>query len=224
MMPKPVYFYHIMKTAGTAINYAFFSSSGENAEIVYNILNKKGNYSAGSIKFTRRIEKIKSGYFTYGFSHEPYHKLNLSTSHFTFTCLRDPYDRILSIWNALLTEKSRGNHRPGHKWLGRSFSDFLNKMPATVLNGHIWMFSRNLNVDEALKNLYKCNMILLYEKIDEDIEKLGKATDWHLDLKRVNVSETHKELSGEDKENLMHKLTKEYEFYKRARKKVLNVG
>lgn len=213
-----------MKTAGTAINYAFFSSVGADPEAVYSILNRKGSYSVNGVNFTRKVSLIKSGNFTYGFSHEPTHKLTISKSHYTFTCLRDPFSRVLSIWNALLTEKARGNKRPGHKWLGRSFSDFLSKIPITVLNGHLWMFSRNLSVEEALKNISKCNMVIFFEDLNKGVGQLSQATGWSLNLSRVNVSEFSEEISIGDKKILLSKLKKEYDFYNRTREKVMNVG
>ncbi|MBD3262194.1 MAG: hypothetical protein GF334_11105 [Candidatus Altiarchaeales archaeon] len=223
-MRKQVYFYHVMKTAGTAINFAFFSSAGANPKEVYNILNEKEYHQIKGLVFTRGFDQISSNRFSYGFSHEPFYNFSLNENAFTFTCFRDPAERVISIWNALLTQKNRGNYRPGHKWLGSSFSEFLDNIPEPVLNGYLSMFSRGLCVDEGYANVLTCDKVLLFERLEKDIVGLSRATGWPLCLNRVNVSDVSETICSIDRKRLFLMLEKEYDLYNRVREKVLHVG
>ena len=132
---------------------------------------------------------IERGHFFYGFSHLPRHQLKLKADTFTLTCLRDPYKRIVSLYNMLIDQVENDPLHPGLKsqkqWLGNSFSDFIDRIPKNELLNQLYIFSEDYNVDEAVKKIKALEFYFFTESFDSDILQLNKILG--LNLKPMHV-------------------------------------
>jgi len=146
-----IYNYHIRKTGGTSIHYAFLTHSGAaDLDRFYQQIAQKKNQRViandkAFVGWNTRL--IQEGKYFYGFGHTPAHELTLPKNVFTFTCLRDPARRVLSHYKMLCYFRDNqvtqeGMHVEG-KWLGDSFDDFLKNIPKQHLMNQLYMFSKN---------------------------------------------------------------------------------
>lgn len=215
---KRIYNVHIRKTGGTSLNNSFLEISGGQSEKLYNDL---------SISLTYRIEKnskvfvgwdkslIERGNYFFAFSHIPYHKLKLPSETFTITCFRDPVIRVISHYKMLLYYKQNKINHPCMKlesrWLGKSFSDFLLRIPNEHLLGQLYMFSESYDISEAVNRLEKINCIMFTENFSAGIEKINNLTGLKLESRHQRKSELNLALPEGDLSLLREKLEKEYE-------------
>lgn len=215
-----VHYYHIPKTAGTAINFAFFNLSGSNSSEVYEQLNRapKRIVEISDYRFIRDAKDLTQvGDFNYSFSHYPAYSISLPVDTYQFTCVRHPGDRVLSVYRALNMIRERGEKRPGLKWIGSTFEDFLKRIPRKELLGDIHMFSPNGNPKEAADScINQCDRIILYEKIHEQVDLLRRDLDLPLELREVNASNYHVQ-ENLDMDLLVRKIGPSMDFYKRIR-------
>jgi len=188
---KRVYLYHIRKTGGTSLNNMFLSLADDDKNL-YKKLNRSLSQrfiSNGFVIQGWNPLLIERGHFFYGFSHLPSHQLNLKSDTFTITCLRDPYKRIVSLYNMLIDQVENDPLHPGLKsqkqWLGNSFSDFIDRVPKYELLNQLYMFSENYDIDEAVKKIKSLGFYFFTESFDSDIIQINKILD--LSLKPIHV-------------------------------------
>src|SRR5690606_7964561 len=137
-----VYHIHIRKSAGTSINAAFWCLAGYNLKSV----KREPIVVKSPYVFVRNNKAlIEGGNYFYGNSHIPLWKLALLEKTFVFCMLRDPYERLVSLYRYLfhlasLNPKTAGKIEPGFKalkyqldWVGESFSVFLDRIPQNHL-------------------------------------------------------------------------------------------
>jgi len=121
---------------------------------------------------------LEKGDYFYGFSHMPKHKIKIPKDTFTFTILRDPVKRLISHYKMINEFKRRNRNHPSYKlegkWLGNSFSEFLDNVPDNYLMNQLYMFSENLNVNEAFKNINKCSQVIFLDDFDKGVRELFK--------------------------------------------------
>ena len=106
------------------------------------------------------LRHLKRGDFWYGFSHTEFDKLfPLKKNTFTFSFLRNPIERLLSHYNMIkdweINRQPTSAFEIEGRWLGNSFSEFLEKIPSQHLQNQLFMFSNSFDIDNALKNLKK---------------------------------------------------------------------
>lgn len=215
---KRVYNFHIRKTGGTSLNNSFLEISGGNSGELYNNL---------AISLAYRIEKnskvfvgwnkslIEGGNYFFAFSHIPYHKIKLPPETFTITCFRDPLVRVISHYKMLLYYKQNKINHPcmnlESRWLGKSFSDFILRIPSEHLLGQLYMFSEIFDISEALNRLKKINCIMFTENFSAGIETINNLTGLKLESRHQRKSELNLALPEGDLSLLREKLEKEYE-------------
>jgi hypothetical protein len=220
-----IYHIHIRKTAGTSVNAAFwkladydFSSAGKESLLM------KSDF----IAVRHHFDLINRGCYHYANSHAPIWKLELKPDTFTFTVLREPLKRLISLYKYYYWhehEREWASTDPQHKnvlnythWLGNNFEDFLNNLPRMHRENQLYMFSGNFDVDEALKNLSTVSAVYHQQDLQQlevdvanrfNLEiKIGKERSYSYDLPR-EISE--KEIS------LAKSLLKdEYKFYNKV--------
>lgn len=219
---SPIYHYHIRKTAGTSINYAFIKEllNGD-VEKNYALLAKKYNhrlYNQEQIIVGWNKKLINSCKYSFAFSHLPYHKVNLKDkSTYTITCLRNPIDRLISHYNMLMHYKKNSvSHecmRTEGVWLGKSFSDFLNNVPENHLKNQLFMFSERMELNEAIDNISKLNKVLFTDNLATDLNQLGKEVGLNLESFNKKSYNTKSEINDSDKNMLIEMLGEEITFY-----------
>lgn len=214
---NPIYHVHIRKTGGTSINYSFLEQIDKDAKTIYDELIKKENHRL--IKDDKVLvgwnkQFINQGYFTYAFSHIPLHELSLNPDTFIFTCMRDPARRVISLYNMLrFYEINEINHpcmKTQGKWLGDSFDYFLNTIPKEHFLNQIFMFSKNIEINEAFDKLCSLNHIVFTETLSQDMTDLGQKLNLDLSISNQK-SYGHKEnISESQKSKLIELLEPEY--------------
>ena len=120
MIYKDFVFIHIPKTGGSSIR----SSLGDNYELIYNasVINlKKLGYKNNNEKFEKYNFTIHS--FK---DHLPYQLIKREeySSKYTFTFIRNPYSRIVSLYYECISAELHRNNLSITKYI--SFEDFLN--------------------------------------------------------------------------------------------------
>lgn len=174
------YFYHIRKTGGRAIIYAFMQNSehrdyldGGGCHPLYKrlcdskILNIQGN------TFVCHHKKyIESGNYHFGFSHMPQHGIHFQKPRITITCIREPVERFFSYYANMKRERERFKHSQA-KYIDLPFIEFVRRVDRIHLLPTVYMFSKTFNVDEAFNNLMKVDHILYHDKLDEGLIGLG---------------------------------------------------
>lgn len=217
---RPVYHVHVRKTAGTSINLSFFSNyTNEDPDAFYQQLVKKNNsrlISGDDIIVGWDQSRISQGEFNYAFSHIPLHQLNLDSSVFKFTCLRDPVKRFVSHYNMLMYYK---NHEPEHpvlrgegQWLGSSFDDFLNNVPTHHLKNQLHMFSSKLDHLEATDTVMQLDHVMFTESLATDLKELETKLSVQLPLLRSKSYGFKADISEDSLDHLREILDDEYTF------------
>lgn len=177
---RRIYLYHVQKTAGTSLNYAFLSLGGENPADVslarlgtgMRTISNKYVYAGWNVKL------IQEGHYFYAFSHVPMHTLKLPSKTFTITCLRDPKKRVMSSYKEFLEFKVNNIDHPcraySDAWIGNSFGDFLKNAPKTELTQQLYMFSKRMDIEEAFDNILSCSFFFRTERFEQGLQQLSQ--------------------------------------------------
>ncbi len=214
-----VYHYHIRKTGGTSLNYAFFRLSGDDPKQLYARINEHGAVTSGGIRYVGwRRPLIAAGNWDYGFAHAAFHNVGMPDDTYTFTVLRDPAARVLSHYKMLLHMRDHEPNHPGYikeaSWIDGGFDGFLERMDRRELLRQVFMFSREMNVDEALQNLgWVDRVLLLDDNFEDDLEAL--RGDISLDLQYIHERAAKAEFQPSDDQHarLRELLEPEYRLY-----------
>jgi hypothetical protein len=215
---KRIYHIHNEKTAGTSLNHIFLSLGGEEGKIVYNrMLNNPGWFAISNGKIFGGWNKnfIEFGNYFYAFSHVPMHMLQLPPKTFTITCLRDPVSRFISNYKEKLSYKINNIDHPSlksrDKWFGKSFQDYILTVPREFLLGQLYMFSEQLDINEALDNITNCSHFFFTEQFSYGLQKLSSKIGFSLKEIHVRKSTNNDiKISEKDKYILRDLLDPEY--------------
>lgn len=219
---KRIYFFHIRKCGGTSLNKMFLALSDNSPHQLYKqLVDAPGHMiiSKNIVYVGWNKKLINKGDYFYAFSHLPLHKLQLPPKTFTITCFRDPVTRVISHYNMLLFYKYNNINHPcmkiEEKWLGNSFSDFLHNIPKKHLLNQLYMFSKNFDINEALRNIEKSVCYYFFtEEFTKGIIELNQVLDFKLVPLHERQSRQPLMICKKDKELLKDKLKKEYDMIK----------
>ncbi|MDX1683706.1 MAG: sulfotransferase family 2 domain-containing protein [Saprospiraceae bacterium] len=224
----PIYHVHIRKTGGTSINHAIISelTSEDDEEVVNRMRDSnlqqvisEGRVFAG---WSKRI--INHGTFNFAFSHTPIERLTLSKDTFIFTCLRHPIDRLYSHYKMLKGYLANDVDKPcvifEGPWAKGSFTEFLQKASKEARENQLYMFSTMYDVEDALQNIRRCDMILMFDRLGDDIKKLSESLNLNLKLPYKNRSMSDDIISEEEKEMVKELLKDELDFYNTVRSEI----
>lgn len=211
-----IYFFHIRKTAGTSLNNMIcYYSSGD--ESLFDNLSRKRNHRLlaknGKIYVGWNQHLIEEGNYYYAFSHIPKHFLNLPEKTFTITCLRDPAKRVISHYKMLLEEPKKNKRKlinNEYKWLGKSFSDFLDNIPRNHLLNQLYTFSSKCDIQEAYDNIIQCSYFFFTEEFNNGIANLSKVFGFNMSQMHRRKSNVEVDLTKSDLDRLMSLLKDEY--------------
>ena len=225
---KRIYHVHVRKSAGTSINAAFW----ELGDLSLKKLKREPIAIRKKLVFVRNNKDlIEAGNYFYANSHMPFWSLQLPEDTFTFCMLRDPYERLVSLYKYYLwvanTPKTEAiKIEPYYKtlikhtgWLGNSFSDFLDNLPKKHCANQLFMFSENYDVKEALFNLKKISSFYFQENFDGAIQDLSKTLQLELTFKRERkFKKIDFSITEDEKSKALQILKDEYIFYNRLKK------
>lgn len=174
-----IYHFHIMKTGGTSINYAFFEglSGNHSPQDVYRIINEDFVYRAGGTVICGWLRHlIEAGIGDYAFSHIEGHTLDLPPDTMTITCLRNPAERVFSFFahERAHAASPAPLHQQLAPLLNGSAEDFFRNLPKHLLLGQIAMFSPRLDVNEAADRILALDEVFFTEEMDAAFQRIGE--------------------------------------------------
>ncbi len=221
---RRVYHYHVRKTGGSSLNYMFLALAGGDPEKRYARLAQKENHRlilGDKVYIGWNVSLIEGGNFFYAFSHTPAHKIRLPADTFTVTCFRDPVRRVISLYNMLCYYREKKVAHPcmavQGKWLGESFGAFIRNVPRNHLLRQLYMFSPNLDIDEALENIQKTDYFFFTENFNAGIAELNRKIGMALSPLHIKKARIAYEIKPWEKDDLRELLTREYDLIGRLR-------
>ena len=195
---RRVYLYHIRKTAGTSIAFAFMRLAGVDPYLIENRLSRFAFAQTNGYRYVAHNEElIRQGKYFFAFSHFPAYVVNPpKVGTFKFTVLRDPVDRVVSLYRYLACPDADASFSltapiEERRWAVDGFDRFLDQIPPYHLTNQLHMFSRSLSVNEAVDCLNKLDMVLHAERINCDLTRLQEALNLQFSLKRERRSLFH---------------------------------
>ena len=199
----------------------FLGSDGEDPEENYKkLVSSPGNHliekGRGFVGWNRKA--IERGNYFYGFSHEPFHQISLPPRTFTLTCFRDPFERIFSHYRMLREYRREGVNHPCMEtegaWLQDpgGFDEFLNRIPPEQLMRQLYMFSKTFDIQEALGNIKKINLILSTKFLQTGVDRINLIFGKNLQVSHRRATLYQERLEEKLKIKAMGLLQKEYTF------------
>lgn len=192
---RRIYMYHVRKTAGTSMAFAFMRLADTDPYLIERRLARfTFAYSNGFRYVANNPTLIRQGNYFFAHGHAPEYAVDPpETGTFKFTILRDPIDRVLSLYRYLAqpeADLSFAMTAPDEqrRWAMEGFDSFLDQIPSGYITNQLHMFSRSGSVDEAVECLGKLNMVLRTERIDLDLARLQEALGLQLSLSRQRAS------------------------------------
>jgi hypothetical protein len=223
-----IYHIHIRKSAGSSLNNLFFNQAALSLKEFW----REPLYiKNGKVFVQHQKPHINKGDYYYASSHWPIWDLHLPPNTFTYCILRDPVDRLISLykyycWVAQVDEKTGYSKDPSYysllqqkSLLNKAFKEFVNNLSNKYLFNQLYMFDQNLNPNKALELLSKVDKVYFFDDIQFAIEDLVSS----LNLKPLTPSKERSfqnvsySVTEEDKEFAKEKLALEIEFYQKAR-------
>jgi hypothetical protein len=199
----------------------FLGWEGEDPEENYKkLVSSPGNHliekGRGFVGWNRKA--IERGNYFYGFSHEPFHQIRLPPRTFTLTCFRDPFERTFSHYRMLQEYRRKGVNHPCMEtegaWLEEpgGFDEFLNRIPPEQLMRQLYMFSKTFDIQEALVNIKKINLILSTKFLQTGVDRINLIFGKNLQVPHRRATLYQERLEEKSKNKAMGLLQKEYTF------------
>jgi hypothetical protein len=193
-------FLHIPKTGGTTLNSIFRKQY--NIDEIYDHGSLEGNIinvNQLNVEQKRKIKAI-SGHNVYGI-----HELYFSKPFSYFTMLRDPVDRVISLYYFLR------NYKGYERLKGMSLEEYVIK-ENEAHNGQTVLLSGlpvNPNIEKAKENLKTFSVVGITEMFNESLFLLKKEYEWdNIDYLKQNI--TRKRPSKEKVSPTLINLIKKY--------------
>lgn len=222
---KGVYHYHIRKSGGTSLNFSFLSLYEDNPQKVYrNIIKSsdKRQMLNRKVYLGWDINKIQSGNFFYGWSHQPMHQVQVPKSHFTVTILRNPLKRVLSHYKMVYRHVNQGIKHPiakrEGKYLGKGLGDYLDNIPKSILLTQLFMFSKNFSVDDAFNNITSLSYFFFTENYEDGLKGLSNKLEIKLKPMHIRKSDLKIKVTQKERKKMNKLLRPEILLYNKLQK------
>ena len=222
---KRIYHYHVRKTGGTSINHMFLLLADEHRSDLYEDLgnNLIHRVIAEPYVFVGwNAGLIEKGAYSFAFSHIPEHSINIPDNTYKFTCLRDPVERIVSHYKMVKNYVENNIPHPmirrESEWLGENIIDFVQNMPDEHLFNQLYMFSSNINVEEALEKLASLDRVLMTESLALGVDALANDLLLTLQPQHVRRAKNKVSMTASELEILRETLDNEYNLLHKCKK------
>jgi Sulfotransferase family len=192
---RRIYLYHVRKTAGTSIAFALMRLARTDPHLVDRRLARLGFAQRHGYRYVAgNAALIRQGSYFFAFSHLPAYTIEPpEVGTFKFTVLRDPIERVVSLYRYLASPEADSSY--SHKapieqqrWATEGFDRFLDQIPSQHLTNQLHMFSKSSSVDEAVNCLNQLDSVLRTEHLDRDLDRLQEALDLRFSLTRERSS------------------------------------
>jgi hypothetical protein len=184
-----IYLYHVRKTAGTSISMAFFALSGRDPRRVEHRLFLCSFARCGGIRYVQHnAQLIRGGRYFFAVSHYPcYVARPPSEGTYAFTVLRDPLERVVSLYRYLQSDDADEGMAFGapdseRAWARGSFGQFLDTVPRHDLLGQVFTFSAGADVHEAVDEIGRLQLVMRTESLASGIDALARDTGVRIDV------------------------------------------
>lgn len=172
-----VVFYHIEKCAGTSLEkmlYEYFKNVYLDTEIFVPHKNGWKHYNLSQKDyFEENNFKVILGHITIN------DKISDFSEHIKITCIRHPVDRLISHYYYF----DYNNYNiPLHCMTKEQLNTYVNSRKVILHR----VSGNTGNIENAFNNLKQTNIILILEKMQEDIVKLNKILNYHFNT-NVNI-------------------------------------
>jgi hypothetical protein len=190
-----IYCYHVRKTGGTSLAHAFLALGGEEPRAVERRMKRPPFCtSSGPYRFAYQDPPLlRHGYFFFAYGHKPAETIRLPAATFTITILRDPVDRVVSLYRYLADRQADAGHAfhaLGYErdWAGDGFGPFLDRVSRAQLLNQLYTFSVSGSVTEAAERIARCDRVLFTERLDQGLAELGGVLGLPLAARRDRQS------------------------------------
>lgn len=153
MTHNRVHFYHIHKCGGRSLIFTMMAPYID-ATVGWSKVCALGQQTFGKMTFHGDPHVTTTPAFTW--SHMPAHNFTLPKETFTITIFRDPVQRIASFYRMILFDilhPTLSQLERWYKYLGKDILDFTLQLPPYVRYEQIAMFSKRINLEEAIENI-----------------------------------------------------------------------
>lgn len=192
---RRIYLYHVRKTAGTSIIFALMRLARTDPHFIERRLSLFGFAQSHGYRYVANNETlIHQGSYFFAFSHQPAYIIDPpKVGTFKFTILRDPVERVVSLYRYLASPEADSSY--SHKapieerrWAMEGFDRFLDQIPRRHLTNQLHMFSKSSSVNEAVNCLNQLDLVLRTEYLDRSLDGLQEALDLRFSLSRERSS------------------------------------
>jgi len=198
--------------------HAFLGLGGEEAGLVERRLKRRPFCTvSGGYRFVHDdLPLLRRGDYFFGYSHQPSYRVRLPELTFTFTILRDPAERVISLYRYLAdprADEGQAFEAPDHErgWARKGFGNFLACLPVRDLRNQLYTFSGSGSVPEAAERILACDLIMRTESLDHGIGKMAKYLGVPLTAQRTRQSIFDFRPTGAERERLRELLEPEYQ-------------
>lgn len=202
----------------------FTSYFGDGQYIAKNFDNYSKRYrviSNGFIVQASNISLLEKGNYHYGCTHIPSWKIRIPSDTFTISIFRNPIRRVISHYNDIKGKVERGEKhsflREESQFLGSSFTDFVDNLPPEKLQSQLYNFSKDYDLDEAVKKIKSLNLILTLEDISNGIQEINNRLGIGLQIVKKNKSESFNHPSTDEINYLSSKITQEIDLFEKLK-------
>ena len=191
---RRIYLYHVRKTGGTSIAFAFMTVSDSNPHLIERRLARFAFAQRNGYRYVVGPRLIRQGDYLFGGNHSPFYSVRPpEMGTFRFTVLRDPISRVVSLYRYLADPSADSSFTlkapvKERQWVNDGFDQFLDRVPLLHLSNQLYMFSESGSVNEAVERLSTLDMVLRTERLAQDLHRLESALNLSLSLSRQRTS------------------------------------